>query len=61
MLRQRVLQPYGSTGVMEVLSRAVLQRNPVFCCPVSDFSSLESLLHGVEVVRVGAGQAATWI
>eukprot|EP00435_Cladocopium_sp_Y103_P010845 s3835_g2.t2 len=43
MLRQRVLEPYGNTGVMEVLSRAVLQRSPVFCCPVLDFSSLESL------------------
>ncbi|CAL1173944.1 unnamed protein product, partial [Cladocopium goreaui] len=43
MLKQRVLEPYGNTGVMEVLSRAVLQRSPVFCCPVLDFSSLESL------------------
>lgn len=42
LLRERVLEPYGSTGVMEVLSRAVLQRSPIFCCPVVDFDSLES-------------------
>lgn len=82
MLKQRVLEPYGNTGVMEVrkvfakskrfvafgmprspilkdlgipsfaysgqvLSRAVLQRSPVFCCPVLDFSSLESLSSGL--------------
>jgi hypothetical protein len=31
----------------QVLSRAVLQRSPVFCCPVLDFSSLESLSSGL--------------
>ncbi|CAK9107720.1 unnamed protein product [Durusdinium trenchii] len=45
-LRQKVLEVYGSTGVMEVLSRAVLQRSPVFCCPVSEFTTLQSLSSG---------------
>eukprot|EP00931_Biecheleriopsis_adriatica_P073096 TRINITY_DN47452_c0_g1_i1.p1 TRINITY_DN47452_c0_g1~~TRINITY_DN47452_c0_g1_i1.p1 ORF type:complete len:879 (+),score=181.36 TRINITY_DN47452_c0_g1_i1:47-2683(+) len=42
-LRKRMLDSYGSTGVMEVLSTAVCRRNPVFVCPVTDFSTLEGL------------------
>ncbi|CAJ1327374.1 unnamed protein product [Effrenium voratum] len=42
-LCKRVLGVYKSTGVMEVLSQAVSRRSPIFCCPVLDFASLESL------------------
>lgn len=43
LLRQKVLDEYGSTGVLKVLSQAVYRRKPIFCCPVADFSTLESL------------------
>lgn len=43
LLRQKVLDEYGSTGVLKVLSQAVYRRKPIFCCPVDDFATLESL------------------
>jgi ribosome-binding ATPase YchF (GTP1/OBG family) len=43
-IRTKVLQPYGTTGILDALSSAVLQRRPMFTCPVTDFSSYEGLM-----------------
>jgi len=40
---QPTLKHFGSTGVLEVLSRAVLKRRPVFVCPTVDFTTLEPM------------------
>ena len=36
---QRVLETYGSTGVLDALSAAVFLRPPIFCYPVSDLDT----------------------
>jgi len=38
-----VLEAYGRTGVLEVLSAAVGRRRPLYVCPVADLGSLEPL------------------
>lgn len=43
-LKSKILDVYGSTGVMEALTRAVLRRRPIFACPVKDFDSCEGLV-----------------
>eukprot|EP00927_Polykrikos_kofoidii_P031627 TRINITY_DN27174_c0_g1_i1.p1 TRINITY_DN27174_c0_g1~~TRINITY_DN27174_c0_g1_i1.p1 ORF type:complete len:985 (-),score=186.35 TRINITY_DN27174_c0_g1_i1:68-3022(-) len=42
-LRTRVLEPLGSTGVLEALTLAVMRRRPVFVAPVVDFISFKGL------------------
>ncbi|CAE8705302.1 unnamed protein product, partial [Polarella glacialis] len=57
-LRKKVLEPYGSTGVMEVLSVAVSRRGPIFMCPVSDFSTLEGLVTSCPSAPAGRSASA---
>merc|ERR1712232_1314804 len=42
-LRAKVFDSYGTTGVLDVISAAVIRRQPVFVCPVVDFSTMEGL------------------
>jgi hypothetical protein len=39
-LRTRVLEPFGSTGVLAALTLAVLRKRPILICPVVDFNTL---------------------
>jgi len=53
-IRATVLEPYGSTGVLAALSAAVLQKHPIFVCPVTDFASCESLMRASAAKAVAA-------
>jgi len=56
-VRQLVLAPYGSTGVLEALSVAVMRRRPMFVCPVTEFGTCEGLLRAGAMTK-GGGRAA---
>lgn len=52
-VRTRVFDVYGSTGVLDVISAAVLRRRPIFVCPVTDFGSCEGLIRSSTAPKGG--------
>jgi len=56
-LRTRVLDSFGSTGVLSALTLAVMRKRPVLVCPVVDFNSLWGLTLPIKTMATSTAQS----